>query len=212
MHTAVRSRRWYDRLPPPLRGRPLTLLRRAFAAALFVLAAVLAVRPGGGEPSAPMLVSARDLPLGTTLGPSDVRVVQVPESVRPAGVLTGPAAAQGRVLAGLARAGEPITDVRLVGARSTPPGTATVPVRLADPGVTGLLRPGTRVDVVALGDSGRADGVLAIGATVLAVLGEQARDGPGGEGPLVLVAAPQETASELAAATLGREVTVTLRS
>lgn len=220
MH-ATTPRRWYDRLPPPLRGRPLTLARRALAAALLVVAAVLALQPGaeGGEPTAPMLVTAHDLPLGATLGRDDVRMTRVPESSRPTGALTEPAAADGRVLAGRARAGEPLTDVRLVGPRSVPAGTATVPVRLADPGVADLLRPGSRVDVVTLAESGEPGGghVLAGGVSVLTVV-DEGGDGersvaPSDEsGPLVLLAAPLDAAPELAAATLGRPVTVTLRS
>ncbi|WP_199431220.1 Flp pilus assembly protein CpaB [Qaidamihabitans albus] len=223
MDDTPRSRRWYERLPPPLRGRPVTLIRRALAAALFLVAAALAAQPAtaGGEPAAKMLVSARDLPLGTTLRPADVRLVHVPESMRPAGALGAPDAVDGRVLAGAAREGEPITDVRLLGSRSTPPGTTTVPVRLADSGIAGLLRPGARVDVVTLGtdhtrDTGDAgDEVLASMATVLTVIGpaSPARDGPdhADDGPLVLLATPTDVAAQLAAATLGRPVTVTLR-
>ena len=59
-----------------------------------------------------------------------------------------PADAGGRVLAGAARAGEPITDVRLTGPDAAErltgrPGDAAVPIRLADPEVARLLGPGS---------------------------------------------------------------------
>ncbi|MBK1785494.1 RcpC/CpaB family pilus assembly protein [Prauserella cavernicola] len=211
------ARRWLHRLRPLLRGHPATLVRRALAAALFVLAVALAARPAaaGGESGGPLLVTARDLPLGSTLRPADVRTAHVPDSLRPDGALTDPAQVNGKQLMGVARSGEPLTDARLIGERSAPPGTATVPVRLADSGVAGLLQPGTRVDVVTVGAAEQAEKVLASNATVLTVAGEQAwqRDGPLGsdEAPLVLLAAPEDVAAHLAAVSLGQPVTVTLR-
>ena len=57
----------------------------------------------------------------------------------------------GEVLAAPLRAGEPVTDVRLVGARADDgqPGLVAVPVRLPDPGMVALLDVGDRIDVVA---------------------------------------------------------------
>ncbi|PXY17906.1 SAF domain-containing protein [Prauserella endophytica] len=217
MKDSPTARRWHHRLPAFARGHPATLIRRALAAVLFLLAAALAARPAtaDGDAGGPVLVAARDLPLGTTLRPADVRVVQMPDSLRPAGALADAARIAGKRLMGVARAGEPLTDARLVGAHSTPPGTATVPVRLADAGVAQLLRPGTRVDVVTLGAAEQHEKVLASGATVLTVLTEASRprDGPLGEdeAPLVLLAAPTAVAAHLAAVSLGQPVTVTLR-
>lgn len=199
------------------RGRPLTLIRWALAGALFLVAAVLAAKPAaaGDEPTAATVVTSRDLPLGSVLGPSDVEVVQVPVEIRPAGAIADPGAVEGRTLAGLARQGEPMTDARLLDEATRPPGTVTVPVRLADAGIAGLLRSGNRVDVVALEGAAQPDEQLTGGAIVLTVLdGDETAAGSSGDeddGPLVLLAVPTEAAPRVAAASLARPVTVTLR-
>jgi hypothetical protein len=112
------------------------------------------------------------------------------------------------------RAGEPITDVRLVGPADTAlttgdPNTATVPVQLADPDVADLLRPGLHVDVVTLDPDRQADPVLAEDATVITVRDTAGTQGQPGR--LVLVAVPRQNATRLAAASLRQPVTVTLR-
>ncbi len=199
----------------------MTLVRWALSVALLVLATVLAVHPAatGAEPTLPTLVAARDLPLGTSLAADDVRVADVPESLRPGGAIRAPDKALGRPLAGAVRAGEFLTDARLVGARPTAPGTATVPVRLADPGIAGLLHAGTRVSVVTAAADDSDPQLIdddAGTATVLAVLPAAddprggLRPGPDG-GPLVLLSVPVASATTLASASLGQAVTVTLR-
>lgn len=187
---------------------------------LFVAAAVLALQPGGatgfaGEPSASMLVTTRDIAAGSRLHSGDLRVVQVPRSVLPAGVLNHRGAAAGRVLAGAARRGEPMTDARLVGpagGRATGgPGTAAVPVRLADAAVAGLLRPGDRVDVVTVDDSDGGE-VLASNATVVTVTAAGgSRLGDRGGGRVVLLGLPVGAATRVAAVSLNQPVAVTLR-
>ncbi|ASR38116.1 hypothetical protein BAY61_27380 [Prauserella marina] len=210
------------RLTTRLRGNSAARARRVLAAGLFIGAGVLAVQPAvAGDLSAPaeseisLLVTTRDLPLGTTLHASDVKSVMIPESLRPAGALDNPASVEGRTLAGLARAGEPLTDARLLGPSTSPPGTATVPVRLADAAIAGLLRTGATVDVVALGSDSQAGNAVATDAKVLTVLSPpgHARDGPRDSEaePLVLLAVPEEAAAELAAVSLAQPVTVTLR-
>ncbi|GAA3432368.1 hypothetical protein [Kutzneria kofuensis] len=111
------------------------------------------------------------------------------------------------MLTGAARAGEPITDVRLVGPENTllatgNPDAVAVPVRLTDAAVADLLRPGSRVDVV--GDPA----VLANDAVVVAV---RPSEGASAKGRLVVVALPRQAAAKVAAASLAQSVTVTLR-
>ena len=68
-----------------------------------------------------------------------------PPELVPAGAVRDLAAADGRVLVGAARAGEPLTDVRLVGAGLAAGGSAAaVPVRLGDAAVAALLVPGIK--------------------------------------------------------------------
>ncbi len=174
-------------------------------------ALVLAVRPPPGDPTAPLLVAARALGPGAALTAGDVRVVRAPPDLRPRSALTDPTEVVGRVLVSGAGEGEPITGARLVGAENTAltagPGSAAVPVRLADPAVAGLLGPGARVDVITTAPEDGAPRVLARDATVLTVRPEEnAR-----RGSLVLIALPADSATQVASAALAQPVAVTLR-
>jgi pilus assembly protein CpaB len=193
--------------------RRLVLLRRLAAGLLASLALVLALAPPDRAQRVPVLVAAVDLAPGGTVRAADLTVRHWPPELAPAGALHDPAAAAGRVLAGAARAGEPITDVRLAGsaAAGAGPGAAAVPVRLADPGVADLLSPGNRVDVVGLDGPAGAPVVLAPDAAVLAVL--PAEHGPAGPtgGRLILVSMPRELATRVAAASVGDGLAITLR-
>ncbi len=190
--------------------RRVALLRRAAAGALAVLALVLALAPGSDTGGVPVVVTAADVAAGSTLRATDLTVRRWPAELVPAGALPDPAGADGRVLVGAARAGEPITDTRLAGpaaALGAPAGAAAVPVRLADAGAAALLIPGSTVDVVTVGAESDEPVVLATAAAVLAVLPP---DSPS-SGRLVLVAMPAGIAARVAAASLTEQVAITLR-
>lgn len=207
-----------DRLRHLLTGRAwprLLVVRRILSALLVVLAIALATRPppeAGDEPALPMLVAARDLPPGASLRAADLRLVHAPASLRPATALTAPDQATGRVLAGAASQGEPVTRTRLVGGENSrlstgDPSAVAVPVRLTDPEVAALLVPGARVDVLTVSPDTEAGGVvLAANATVVTVR-EQAEQ----PGRLVVIAVPRATATRLASVVLGQPVAITLR-
>ncbi|OLT14440.1 hypothetical protein BJF78_19310 [Pseudonocardia sp. CNS-139] len=176
---------------------------------LCLVALLLTIVPRAGPTGVPVLVATTDLPAGGTVRASDIAVRSWPAELAPAGALTAVAAADGRVLVGAARAGEALTDARLVGAGPAAPsgGEAAVPVRLADAGVAALLTPGRRVDVVTVGARTQDPVVLAAGAAVLAVLpADDARSGR-----LVLVGMAPAVAARVAAASLTDQVAVTLR-
>jgi pilus assembly protein CpaB len=208
----------HERLAEILRGsgwRRAALLRRTVAGLLAALALVLALIPR--ERGSPVVVAARDLRSGAALSGADLAVASWPAGLVPAGALGVAAQADGHVLLGAARAGEPLTDVRLAGPDTTArltgrPGDAAVPVRLPDPDVARLLAPGSRVDVVTPGRDDDRPVVLAADAAVLTVLAAEP-DGPGqpGRGRLVLVALPRAEAARVAAAALSEQVAVTLR-
>jgi Flp pilus assembly protein CpaB len=200
--------------------RRAMLLRRAAALLLALLALALALRPPDAASRSPVLVAARDLPSGTALAPADLTLATWPGDLVPVGALRAPADADGRVLAGAARAGEPLTDVRLAGPDAAGrlagrPGDAAVPVRLADPEVARLLAPGSRVDVVTPAADGDRPVVLAMDAAVLTVVAAEADVGVGpgqaARGRLVLVALPRADAARVASAALSEQVAVTLR-
>lgn len=207
----------HERLAAALRGsgwRRTALLRRALAGLLAGLALVLALIPR--ERGSPVVVTVRDVPSGTALAAADLAVASWPTALVPAGAVRAPPDATGRVLLGAARAGEPLTDVRLAGPETTARLTgrkddAAVPVRLPDPDVARLLAPGSRVDLVSPAPDDGLPVVLAADAAVLTVLAAEP-DGPGaGRGRLVLVALPRAAAARVAAAALSEQVAVTLR-
>lgn len=163
--------------------------RRFLALVLALLAAVLAVLPDA--PATTVLVAARDLPPNVPLTAADIREVAMPPPLAPAGAVSR-ADAVGRGPVGAVRAGEPLTDARLAPAD---PDVSSVAVRLADTGVVGLLRPGSRVDVVGAGAH-----LLAADASVVAVRDEE----------VVVVSATRAAARRIAAESLAGPVALTL--
>jgi Flp pilus assembly protein CpaB len=198
------------------RVRRTVLARRRLLAALAAGTAVAAGLQAAAAPPPPtttVLTAARDLPGGTVVRASDlVRTEFTPASV-PAGAVTA-AAALGRTTAAPVRAGEPLTDVRLVSGSLLDgyPGRVAAPVRIGDSGAVDLLRIGDRVDVVAADPQGRAPAtVVAYDAPVVAL----PRGGDDGAalttGGLLVLAVSEETAAELAGAGVSRYLSVLIR-
>lgn len=197
---------------------PLHLFRQVAAVGLLVVALVLALRPApapAGDapaPTVPVVVATADRPAGTVLTEADLAVARLPPDLRPDGAGAEPDPLLGRVLAAPVRAGEPLTDVRLVGTGVTallPPGQVAAPVRLADLAVAALVRSGDRIDVLATAEGSPTAEVVAEGALVLAAAGPgTATDG--GSAGLLLVAVPPEVAARLAAAATAATLTITL--
>jgi Flp pilus assembly protein CpaB len=156
----------------------------------------------------------------------DLRLLALPATAVPDGSVTDPATLVGAAVAGAVRRGEPLTDVRLVGAGllGAATGLVAAPVRLAEDGVSALVRPGDVVDVVAasapdpVGQGLTAAPaatasqrptlarVVAAAARVLAVPAEQAASG----GTLVLLAVTPRTATDLAGAAVSSRLSVVL--
>ena len=178
------------------RRRPLAALCAALATA-FALQAHAAPPP----PRVAVLVADRDLPPGATVTDDDLtRVGFAPGSV-PTGVLTAPEAV-GRTTVGPVRAGEPLTDVRLLdeGLLAKYPGAVAVPVRIADGPTTGLLRVGDRVSVLATDPQGSGPAVPVAEAVPVLALPEGGDDPTMASGALVVLAVGPDTGRELAAA------------
>lgn len=207
---------------PPLRlprPHPAGLLRWIVAAALMGIAALLlAVDPVpqySPPPTTSVVVAARDLAGGVALRPGDLRSARLPRSLVPRGALRAASAAIGRATAGPVRAGEPLTDVRLLGpallrsAGGT--GAVAAPIRIADPGVVALLHPGDRVDVVSAGGTGTEP--VAVVARNVPVVGvpPPGTDGSA-EGALIVVAVAPDVAARLVAAAATSRLSLTVRS
>jgi Flp pilus assembly protein CpaB len=204
-----------DRLRPD--WSRTVVARRVAASALVVLAAVAALRPDPAQEQADIVVAARDLAPGTELGTADVRLETLMATTVPDGAQADLTKVVGATLAGPARRGEALTDVRLLGPRlaesAVGPDARLVPLHLEDTALLDLIRPGDVVDVLGAGADGGvgADAEPAVVATdAVVVLVSQKPTGAGSGGDrVVLVALPAHEANEAAGATLVQSVTLT---
>ncbi|MFD4183126.1 SAF domain-containing protein [Rhodococcus sp. NPDC058514] len=209
---------WADRLSRLTRPGParVTAVRRVLAAALALTAVVLLLRGDPADDRVAVVAAAHDLTPGLILGADDVRLVELVAATVPVGALRTLDDAVGHTLTGPARAGETLTDVRMLGPRLANAATNSsdarvVPIRLADPEVTDLLREGDRVDVLTV--DADTDGpapaarVLASAATVILVSPNDS--GHGARERVVMLALPSDQATTVAAASLSTALTVT---
>jgi Flp pilus assembly protein CpaB len=173
-------------------------------------------------PTVSVLAAARDLSGGSTLRAEDVRSVAVLPGTVPAGAMRDMSRVIGRVMAGPARAGEVITDVRLVGP-SLLDGyggkLVATPVRIADAEAARLVRTGDAIDVLAAApaaDAGTAEArLVAAGVRVVVVPADDEgalSDGSFGEGAMIVVATTPETAARLASAAVTSRLSLTIRA
>ena len=113
-------------------------------------------------------------------------------------------------------AGEPVTDVRLVGAglATAHPDLTVMPVRLPDAGVVELLRPGDRLDLMAADPGNGRATALAHDVLVLAVpAATDAGDAGGGSaappGRLVVLGISPSAADDVGLASVTQFLVVT---
>jgi Flp pilus assembly protein CpaB len=186
--------------------------RRTAAGALVVLAAVAALRSDPHGDQTDIVVAARDLSPGVELTADDVRLEKRTAAMVPDGSQANLDAVVGSTLAGPARRGEVLTDVRLLGPRlaqsAAGPDARIVPLHLADSALLDLTRPGDVVDVLAASDDDTDPRVVATDAIVVLVSEKQKGVGAGGD-RVVLLALPAHAANDVAGATLMQTVTLT---
>lgn len=199
-------------------GAVLRDVRRALArhrlllacglAAASVAAGLSAVAPAP-LPTVGVVAAARDLPGGSVIEGDDLTTIALPEQLVPAAALHDPASAVGRLVAGPVRAGEALTDVRLLGAGLLPAGPeVAAPVRVAEPATAALVRAGDVVDVLSASPEGGASATTVVsGVRVLSV---PAVADDAGEGALLVVAAGRAAAARLAAAAVTGRLSVVL--
>jgi len=189
--------------------------RRIAAGALVILAAVVALRSGPQGDRTEIVVATRDLPSGVELTADDVRLENRTAATVPDGAQSDVDAVVGATLAGPARRGEVLTDVRVLGPRLAEsvagPDARIVPLPLADSAVLDLVRPGDVVDVLAAGSESDADARPQLVATnaVVVLVSEKPKGAGNGSDRVVLVAVGAHTANEVAAAALLQTVTLT---
>lgn len=209
---------WGSRVSQTLRPdwARTVLARRVAAGALVVLAGVAAIRSDPQGDRVEVVVASHDIAPGTPLTLDDVSLESHSARTVPDGVATDMSSVLHTTLAGPARRGEVLTDVRLLGSRLTEAAVGRdariVGVHPADAALTDLVRPGDVVDVVAAAaseaesDPPGAPRVLAAGGIVVLVSDKQNH-----EDRVVLVALPAAAAVAVAGATLAQAVTLTLR-
>jgi Flp pilus assembly protein CpaB len=185
--------------------------RRLAAGALVVLAAVAALRSDPHGDQTDIVVATRDLSPGVELTVTDVRLEKRSTATVPDGSRATVDEVVGQTLAGPARRGEVLTDVRLLGPRlaqsAAGPDARIVPLHLADTALLDLVRAGDVVDVLAAADD--VDPRVVASDAIVVLVSEKPK-GPGaGSDRVVLVALPAHAANDVAGATLMQAVTLT---
>jgi Flp pilus assembly protein CpaB len=215
-----------DSLNPSVLSRLLVALRpdwsrtlaarRGAAGALVILAAVVALRSNPQGDRTEIVVATRDLAPGVELTADDVRLENRTAATVPDGSQSDVDAVIGATLAGPARRGEVLTDVRVLGPRLSEsvagPDARIVPLPLADGALLDMVRPGDVVDVLAAGTSDAgADPRPRLVATdaVVVLVSEKPKGAGNGSDRVVLVALPADAANDVAAAALVQTVTLT---
>ena len=190
--------------------------RRIAAAGLVVLAGVAALRPDPDGERVPVVVAAHDLSPGAGLSADDLLLEKRLVPTIPDGAQSDIDTVVGSTLAGPARRGEVLTDVRLLGRRlaesAAGPGARIVPVHPVDSALADLVRPGDVVDIVAASQTNShptVPGVIATDAIVVLVSAKQKAQATAND-RVVLVALPAASAIAVAGAALGQTVTLTL--
>jgi pilus assembly protein CpaB len=192
--------------------------RRLAVALLLCVAASLAVQQLTPAPAATVtaLAAVSDLPAGKTLAREDVLSLDVPPGLVPGGSFSDRAAVQGKQLAVALRKGQLLSDSQLLGPgllAGSPPGSAAVPLRLADPASIQLVSPGQLVNIVMTSGSGfeqpGASQVLAAAVPVLWTSGQGGKAGQWlatgeAEGLIVVAADPDQALRLAGASTLGK--------
>ena len=209
-----RTPRSAGRRPAAVRfGGWLSRNRRLAVALLLCAAAAITVHQLTPAPvhTVTALAAARDLPAGSAMGPSDLAHVQVPPDMMAAGFLDEESELAGKQLAAPLRKGQLLTDAQLLGPgllAGTPPGSAAVPLRMADPSSIQLVSPGQLVNVVLTAANGfdqqAPSEVLAASVPVLWTSGKGGQSGQwlgtAETDGLIVVAASAEQAARLAGA------------
>jgi Flp pilus assembly protein CpaB len=187
--------------------------RRGAAGALVILAAVVALRSDPQGDRTEIVVAARDLTSGVELTADDVRLENRTATTVPDGAQSDIGALIGATLAGPARRGEVLTDVRVLGPRLAEsvagPDARIVPLPLADSAVLDLVRPGDVVDVLAAGTEADARPQLVATDAVVVLVSEKPKGAGAGGDRVVLVAVGAHAANQVAAAALLQTVTLT---
>ena len=212
------TRQQVRRAPRARLGGWLNRNRRLAVVLLLCAAASLAVQQLTPAPSATVtaLAAAGDLPAGKSLASEDVLILDVPPGLVPGGSFSDKAAVRGKQLAVALRKGQLLSDAQFLGPgllAGSPPGSAAVPLRLADPASIQLVSPGQLVNVVMTsGGSFEQPAATQVLAAAVPVLWTSAQGGEAApwlatgeaEGLIVVAADPDQALRLAGASTVGK--------
>ncbi len=190
-----------------LRHRRLVAATSAAAAALTTVQ-ILSPSPPSTEAVA---VVSRDLDAGTVLTTHDIRVVEVTPRLVPAGAADADQLV-GETVAAPMRAGEPLTDLRIVGAALVDgyaEGLVATPVRINDSDVVALLRVGDHIDLYASAADAGDVAVRVLDEAPVVTLPQQNEDSR--DGALVVLAVTPDDAARIAQASAMAQLSLSLR-
>lgn len=207
--------------PAKPRRRPFLALGRAVSwhrRKLAVVAALGAVLTGiaaaapEGPPTIEVVQATHELAGGTVLTAQDLTTKRVRTSDAPAAVISDPTELIGMTLAAPVPTRQSFTTLAVVTPRVVVgPGRVLAPLRLADNGIAGLLRPGELVDVLAADAEQNEAAVIASAARIVAVPRIDQDESGVQSGTLVLVDVDRATATNLARASVSSTLTVIWR-
>lgn len=148
------------------------------------------------------------------LGSGDLVTSEWPRGTAPAAAITADHLPLGRTIAGPMRAGEPLTDVRLVQPgllEGYPAGDVLATIRVADPATGSLIAVGDAVDVIGADPQGRVTAtIVARGAPVVSIPEKPADALTVSDGLVLILAVPEGTALRLADAAVRLQLSVLL--
>ena len=203
------------RYPLSLRFRTAVHRRhRLVAAALCAVALTLLIlrfAPPSAR-SSPVVTVVNPVPAGQALSGTDVNVQDVPVDWVPDGALTDPALVTGQPATVALTPGQFLTESAVLGPgllEGQAEGTTAASIRVSDPAVLRHIRPGDNVDVVHQPDSAEHDTLKTVAESVTVLWSAPvdasqdssllAASGTDSDFGLVVLAAPRDTASGLAA-------------
>lgn len=180
--------------------RALRWHRRLLAAALAGLAAYLILTVlTEREDTARVVVAARTIEAGRTIGAGDLTALELPRAAVPEGALTEAGDALGESVLVQVPARAVLTASALAAGDSlVAPGRVALPLTFSESAPVALMRPGDRIDVLGPGPSGSVE-VLASEVRVIAIP-EPDAGLLGGGSPVVLVDVDRAQAADLVAA------------
>jgi Flp pilus assembly protein CpaB len=191
--------------------------RRLLAAGLAAGAVALTLQAAESDPAptVPVVAAAGELRGGTTLTPENLLLVDIPRGAVPRGAVASVDDAVGRLLSGPMHAGELVTDLRLVGPSLLAgwgEDLVATPVRIADPGVLALVRPGDRIDLYATPLSALGPAAVVSAKVPVLAVPDSGEQGVLAEGALLVIAATTRQAGLLAEAAVTSRLSVVLRT